>query len=403
MTYNTGKINRLGLVGVLVLALPLTAHAQVGAKAGQLVRRLLGGKTLTQQIARTSSLSHAADVTPLSSRVEEAVHILQRNQVPQGPLVRSTFIAHADKQGYGSPFSGAVFKTTYHGQEEIFGVVAAHALSTTMSSPLGQTFTARVYTPQGWKSVPAQVVQYSAPSMLDMVLVKFRPEDEKLFEPLSLSLQRPEAGETLQTQGFALGKAVFIPNRTVVESSQMLLLTRMPFNEGRNGLCGSPVTNEQNELVGIHTGSSKGLANDVGYAVPAAFLPLLVRAYHQPGREEVFPLVLDGRVVLQLKVDEYISEVRLSNALDEQLAYLRFGYKFPYHELTDNMLRLSPRYIEFYVRKVAWTGHGKRRHLEEKREGFLSDYTVYKYDTLLRRIVSEQGGSLKQKMMEMGW
>ena len=381
------------LSGLLLTVCSPDGHAQ----KGKWLSRLFSHKTLASS-AEWSGFSTGNFVNVEKSVFQRSHQTLLDANGGHGPLLRSTFRARIDQREQQSIFSGTVFKISYNGQEEIYGVVAAHAVGANLNSPLSQNFVADVYTPEGFRSIPAQIVQISAPSMLDMALVKFRPEDEKLFEPLSLATQRPEAGQLLQTQGFARGKEVFLPDRSLQGGQGGLVLrTSVPIPHGeRNGLCGSAVTNTQHELVGIYTGSSCGLAGDVSYAMPASFLFRLVEAYH--GGPDTFPFVLDGHMIMPLKVDEYISEVRLADAFDNQQAYLRFGYKLSYSTLLDAMEQHNPRYLNFVVRRVKWTGRGKYRRLEEDREHFWDAYTVYTYDTQAKKIISE-----KNKMWWTNW
>ncbi len=385
-------IGVFALSGLLLVACPLAGYAQKGKWLSRLFSRR--GLVSSSELSG-SSLGNFVQVE--ESVFQGAQQALLKSNGGHGPLLRSTFRARINQKEQQSIFSGTVFKISYNGQEEIYGVVAAHAIGVKLNAPLSQNFVADVYTSQGYRSIPAQIVQISAPSMIDMALVKFRPEDEKLFEPLSLAKQQPESGQLLQTQGFARGREVFLPDRMLLGQSGPALRTAVPIVHGqRSGLCGSAVTNTQHELVGIYTGSACGLAGDISYATPASFLSVLVDAYH--GASGTFPFILDGRMIMPLQVDEYISEVRLADAFDNQQAYLRFGYKLSYTTLLDAMEQHNPRYLNFVVRKVKWTERGKYRRLEEDREHSWDSYTIYTYDTQLKKIVSE-----KNKMWWNHW
>ena len=382
------------LSGLLLTVCPSDGHAQKGKWLSRLFTRKNSFTTAELLGNSSDKLGNFSLEMSVFSKVQQAQ--LDANG-GHGPLLRSTFRARVNRQEENSIFSGTVFKISYHGQEEIYGVIAAHAVGINLNTPLAQNFVADIYTPQGMRTVPAQIVQISAPSMLDMALVKFRPEDEKLFTPLTLAHQRPQVGQLLQTQGFARGKEVFLPDRTLQENAGPALRTQVPIPYGqRNGLCGSALTNEQYELVGIYTGSACGLAGDVSYAMPASFLSTLVDAYH--GHSDTFPFILNGRMIMPLKVDEYISEVRLADRFDNQQAYLRFGYKLSYSTLLEQMELHNPRYLNFVVRKVKWIGRRNARHLEEDREHFWDAYTIYTYDTSLKKIISE-----KNKMWWNNW
>ena len=102
------------------------------------------------------------------------------------PWVKGIFRAYPKDQLTTHAYSGFVFKT----EGEIFGVVASHAISPDYTeSELGPFFTARFLIDGQMVDIPAEIVQVSAPSMLDVALVKFRPEDEKLFYPFTLAAE----------------------------------------------------------------------------------------------------------------------------------------------------------------------------------------------------------------------
>ncbi len=321
---------------------------------------------------------------PLPTTVFQRAHQARLKAMGgHGPLVRSTFRAVAKPSSTGF-FSGSVIQME---DGEIFGVIAAHVAKNDLCNPLAQNFIAQVLTPEGWLSIPAEIVQISAPSMLDLALVKFRPEDEKLFEPLELADEKPSAGQFVLTQGFGQGHEIYLADRPLLATDTPFLLAKTPVPlDDRIGMCGSVITNLHHEVVGTYTGSVCSLSGDESFAAPVSFLRALVAAYR--GENYTFPFILHGQTILSLDVDEYISEVRLADAFDRQQAYLRFPRKLSYSSLSRTILDKNPRYLNFIVRKVHWTGRKSRRFLEESREEFYDPYTVYTYDTQLRQVIS---------------
>jgi len=307
------------------------------------------------------------------------------------PLLRSTFQARQTGVDRTNFFSGTVFKTVYNGEKEIYGVVAAHSIADSPSElALHRHFTADVYANGKFVSVEAEVVQVGAPSLLDVALVKFRPEDEVLFRPLEISEVPVRFGALLESQGFAGNSSVNIPGRYTLDVTPVSLRTTMPFaRDERPGLCGSAVVDADNRLVGIHTGSSYGRfseQDDVGFATNAKFLNTLVEAYHNGG-EAVFPFSLNGQKIVDLNVDEYISYVTLQDASGKNVWQKGFDSKFSYSKVKEALEIYAPRYIQLTVRRAHWD----ETHpdvLVEVRASHDRNRTTYTYDFEEQKITS---------------
>lgn len=271
----------------------------------------------------------------------------------------SVFQARPSKKAGENMFSGTVFKTLYNGKEEIYGVIAAHTIADHIGDPsLERVFIADIFSDGKFISVPAEVVQVSAPSTLDLALVKFPTDVEDLLHPLVISQEEPLLGDLLQTQGFHINYPLYLPDRSLLSKNTLYLRAEIELTpQQRRGLCGSNVLNKQGELVGVHIGSNKKKndSNYVGFATRAAFLPVLVEAYHNNGRAQV-PFVFDGKKILDLNVDEYISYVRLVAQDGSVIWYEMLLSKFPYREMEELVKTFSPRYMEFVVSRLNWNG-----------------------------------------------
>lgn len=322
----------------------------------------------------------------------------------QGAFLHSTFLAVSDDL-YG--YSGTVFKINYQGKEEIYGVIAAHVINRSKVDTrfVHKTFMAQVYTQGKMITIPAEIVQVGAPNMLDIALVKFRPEDEDLFEPLPLNTQEIMPGVPLRRQGFVGGKVVYMPERPLRDKNEILFSSQVIDGpeKSRSGFCGAAVVNQQNELVGIHVGS-KGNARteDTGFAVYAKFLQVLVEAYHHGG-EVFYPFKLSGQTIVSLRPDEYISEVVLRN--DERKIIYRYfmGYKEAYEIIERDIVRYSARYVEFTVRRVNWKNSHHAQILEDHENALVHKYLrTYVYDLQEQKIIS-QSKYTKLKDMLFNW
>ena len=295
--------------------------------------------------------------------------------------------------------SGTVFKTTYQGEEKVYGVIAAHTLSTSWGDTgIGQVFLAKVAAGERFVTVPMKVVQLSSPYMLDLALVEIREQDKKLFVPLSISHTPVQVGDQLHLQGFSatdvnglhVSHLINMPNLQVTANAPLTLRATVDgTRQSRVGACGGGWFNEANELVGIHVGSISLRPQDIGFATHAKFLDALVQAHLNNG-EGFFPFELNGKKVMDLRVDEYIPEVELFNESNELLFRLKFKYKFSYSDLKETLDMWSPRYVEFTVRRTRWNRKDKADHLVQNPQAKLDRYsTTYRYDLKEEKMVGQ--------------
>lgn len=294
---------------------------------------------------RTSILSHHIGTTPSAKLARE---------MAKADIVKSVFRAYPLDDTHAHAMSGFIFKTTYQGKEEIFGVIAQHAmiLGYGGGGEIEKSFTARVVQDGQVVDIPAEVVQMSAPSMPDIALVKFRPEDEALLTPLTLAEQEPVQNEPLTLIGFGVEKLTFLTDSPLLEKS--LISLRFPMRgEGWPGLCGSPVLNDAGEVVGTMTGARpKDLGAYTGFATRNLYLRSLVAAYHNDMEHASFPFILGGEKIVDLQSDEYVSWIFLKDESMKNILYKVIETKFPYSGVAEFLP--SARYVELYISKVWW-------------------------------------------------
>lgn len=320
-----------------------------------------------------------------SLRKKNTLLKIQLKQVTsQTALLRATFQAVKVEDIPTNTFSGTVFKTIYNGEEEIFGVVAAHSIGKSAADKsLQRHFTANIFDGENVVEVPAEIVQLSSPSMLDIALVKFSPEAEALFHPLSISEVPVAFNEALSSQGFAGNADVNIPGRNVTQITPLSLRTRMPYaREDRPGLCGSAVVNARQELVGIHTGSLYDKFDarfDTGYATNASFLHTLVEAYHNGG-QAAFPLILNGQKIVDLNVDEYISYMTFYDKEGKVVWQKQFDSKFPYTSIKETFEIYNPHSITITTRRAVWNPENPEMILENHTSPYDQTKVTYKYN-----------------------
>ncbi len=350
----------------------------------------LSGSNLSAPNLSASNLS--ARVTRTAESVQSyykslAEQLTLTPKIPKGQesLFLSTFQARPSDE-IGNFVSGSVFKTE---QGEIYGVIPVHGLSFSSThiyaDMIQRHFTADVFDPVSQKfiSLPAEVVQISPSALLDMALVKFKPQDEVMLHPLSLSISMPTWNTPLSSQGFASRKAVHIPQRRVTKIEPFVIQTDMLFpRESRAGLCGGPVTDSTGQFLwGVHDGSSfvaEDEKYDKGYVTPAWVLERLVQAYKNGGKAPV-SIVVDGKKLLELNVDEYISQVLLRDSSEFQTGYYSVEHKFSYQTFKQLLEEHYARYIDFTVHRVRWNETGE--FVEDSRFSEFAPPTIYRYDT----------------------
>lgn len=408
-----------------------SAYAQLSFVNGKMVKaaenvskgakRVPGVKVPSVKLPKVKGFSSSVSVPHVSSRsalnlpavpeptvalrleeLERSVRQLQtENRVlkaalnhitPRTALLRATFQATETTAEATNPFSGTVFKAVYNGEEEIFGVVAAHTIARTAGDKaLKRQFTASIFDGENVVEVPAEIVQLSSPSMLDVALVKFAPEAESLFHPLRISQVPVEFGDMLSSQGFAGATDVNIPGRYAVEVTPLSIRTKMPYaRDDRPGLCGSAVVNADQELVGIHTGSKWGrdVTDDVGFATNASFLNTLVEAYHNGGKAS-FPLILNKQKVADLNVDEYISYVSFLDEAGVVRWQKGFESKFSFKDVQEMLEIFNPRYLVITTRRAVWDESAPDILFENHTAPWDRSKTTYKYDWQERKLISK--------------
>ena len=119
------------LSGLLLTVCPSDGHAQKGKWLSRLFTRKNSFTTAELLGNSSDKLGNFSLEMSVFSKVQQAQ--LDANG-GHGPLLRSTFRARVNRQEENSIFAGTVFKISYHGQEEIYGVIAAHAVGINLNT-----------------------------------------------------------------------------------------------------------------------------------------------------------------------------------------------------------------------------------------------------------------------------
>ncbi len=376
--YNKGMNKKIGVL-LLLLAMGSFSYAQkFPARCSKPGFPSKGAVSRTSLRKKVRADAHLAGIKSRERLSQE---------MARTDRIKSIFRAYPQGQTDVHSLSGFIFQTTYQGKKEIFGVIAQHATPIpTGGGSLGSSFTARVVQNGQVVDIPAEMVQISAPTMPDLALVKFRPEDEKLLAPLTLAKQEPVLNERLSLIGFGMEELMLITDSPLLEKSLISLRFPMAGNsEDWSGLCGSPVLNEANEVVGTVTGACVKQPNPTfhtGFATRNLYLKTLVAAYHGDVEKASYPLILNGEKIVDLRPDEFISQITLRDKNNKTIFSQPIPNKFPYSTIMKHLPKAQ--YIELYIDQVWWTGYA----LVEK--GILLDARYVVYDLQEKQIITDR-------------
>ena len=288
----------------------------------------------------------------------------------------------------GTRFSGTVFSVEYNGEKEIYGVVASHILAANDGTGYNvkKTFSA-VFDNKGEPlSIPAEIITVSAPSHLDLSLVKFPAEYEKVLNPYSIG--KIESEKSVQTCGFNHGGAVHMTSCAIQNNRPYSIHINIPLpREERPGLCGSAVLNAEQELVGIIVGSTLApwAEQDRTFVAPAAFLNQLVEAYHNNGQSSV-SFLLQGTHSIRLNVNEYVTRVVLLDNARQPLYRYNVKERFSRTEMNEALKSFpQTRYLEVVTQTINWSEDGSTL-LKKKDRNFPP--VAYTYDLQSNQIIS---------------
>lgn len=340
-------------------------------------------------------------LSPSNRELNEKI-ALQKKALEQNKSVRKPVVASPIGQVHmrnfqafmpnqpGTRFSGTVFEVEYNGKKEIYGAVASHILAANDGggNNIQKTFSTLFYDNGRPIEVPAKVVTVSAPALLDISLVQFPAEYEKILKPYSLGKMSSE--KSVQACGFNHGGAVYMTSCGIQKNLPYSIHINIPLaREERPGLCGSAVLNEKQELVGIVVGSTIApwVNPDRTFVTPAVYLRNLVEAFHHNGQSAV-SFLLYGTHAISLNVDEYVTRVVLLDAQRQQLYRYNVKERFSRTDMGE-ALKAFPqtRYLEVVAQKIRWSQDGSTL-LKKKDHNFPP--TAYLYDLQTDQVISSR-------------
>lgn len=195
--------------------------------------------------------------------------------------------------------SSFVIEETFNGKKQLWGVTAAHVANQLSANP-------GIVTKKG--IIPIQVAIQGSPDMTDIALFPIPQELTPYVHPLTLAKQSPAAGTMTHSFGYFHNGFHRVDNRQVLERTTSRLITSLEFKtKDRGGACGGPLLNAQNQVVGVHIGSSS--SKKLSYAVPVEHIYKLLAAYHNGGKY-MQPLLFKGKKLGEININEALVAVQ---------------------------------------------------------------------------------------------
>ncbi|MBO5910619.1 MAG: hypothetical protein J6Q05_00255 [Elusimicrobiaceae bacterium] len=196
--------------------------------------------------------------------------------------------------------SAFVIEDTYQGKKQLWGITAAHYHF--QNPQLTHLYTNR--------RLHTQIYAQGGGGINDIAIFPIPSALKDKVVPLKLAAQRAKLGEKVHSISFFDQQIHHETDRTVQEVAPHRILTslQVPNSFTRLGACGSPILNEQNEVLGVHVSSS--CRHQTGGVVPADHIRSLLEAYHQKTSLQQ-PIYFNGTQLTTLGINEFIRDIFL--------------------------------------------------------------------------------------------
>ena len=278
------------------IAVPLSRHTAVSSE----MNSRLKDKNLTKQTVPNINIS-LVQLYEAHQHIQQQKMALFDAQAPQ-----TTVQIENPKIKEILPFSATAFfiENNSNGNKELLGVTAAHIVDI-----LGPDIELKIPITEAFSvNVPVKVIAKGNAGMGDIALLKPQTDVSDFIKPIALAKSTPKVNDKLRSYGFFEDAFHITRNRRVLSVSPSRLVTSFEYgNHDRAGACGGPVLNNQNEVVGIHCGSSE--KSQESYVVPVSFLKDLLKANNNNGIHKR-NLFFNGQLIGKINIDEYIYSIR---------------------------------------------------------------------------------------------
>lgn len=374
-----------GLKTSIAALRPSSTAVLPGAFNYELFKEMVAEARVNNDLARLQELSQYLEMETEKAKARLALQNERLSLLRTMATLRGTSFQAVNGVAEDAIFSGTVFQTLHNGKKEIFGVVPAHAIARSAEDPksLRQEFKAIMFLNGKQQEIPVKIVQISSPYFLDLALVKFPEEVLEFLSPLSLSQISVKPSDIFHSPALEDLGFPYVGGRVVQMTTPTSFRTSISVaKEERAGMCGTPLLNDQQQIVGIHTGSTKVSENfglgDVAYVAPVDVLNSLVNAYFNEGKAKV-PFVINGEKVADMNIDEHLASFSLldekGNILWNQEIEGRFSTLSFNKVLSQNP---QARFLMLRTKRVFWNETGS--FITEEQSEKLVDGSRYFYD-----------------------
>ncbi len=192
--------------------------------------------------------------------------------------------------------SSFFLQETYQGKKYLWGVTVSH-----------YNFTQAVMEGQGGRLSPVHFIARGNSGLNDVTVFAVPAGQAKHITALKLASTPPKVGDSLHSLGYFNDKLNHETNRIVqaVYPHQIITSLQVASPHSREGACGGPVLDKNNQVVGIHAGSSYN--RQIGFVIPAEHIRQLLQAYHEGLTKQ--PLLFNGEKIGELSLHEAIVTV----------------------------------------------------------------------------------------------
>ena len=195
--------------------------------------------------------------------------------------------------------TGFAIEEVYKGKKYVWGVTATHYGYGKPAIQLDDQH----------KPIKVPFIIQGSAGRNDVTLFPIPEDLVPALVPLHLAVRETQVGDNLSSVGYWNNKIHVDPVRTVKEINVHQFITSLYIEPTpvREGTCGSPVLNEQGEVVGMHVGNSP--RQQVGYVVPVSHIRQALQAYHEGQFSQ--SLFFNGVEIGKIDINEYIDAIEM--------------------------------------------------------------------------------------------
>lgn len=256
--------------------------------------------------------------TQVAAAVEQTVRQAYRSTCIDPTLWQGLFTLREHHPAAWDDITASAFviEDNFNGKKRLWGVTATHYL---FLEPV-IAYMSNGYSPA--TPLPIHIEAQGDMSLRDVSLFPLPDEVADFVVPLRLAAQLPALNETVYSLGYFAGAFRQVRNRRIKEITNSRILTTFEFapDMERDGACGGPVLNQNNEVVGLHCGSNP--STNTSFVIPATRIKEVLAAYHE-AELPAEPLLVNGHEIGRIHINEHIRRITARRKDGESLAVFK--------------------------------------------------------------------------------